>query len=97
MLYFDFSLTVLALLPVPAAMLLAKATGRWVTSRTTASRQASASLTTALQEQLVGVREIRLFGRTKTAVERIDTLSGDQADANLALVRLRSGLRPVPP
>jgi ATP-binding cassette subfamily B multidrug efflux pump len=95
MLFFDFSLTALALLPVPVAMLLAKATGRWVTSRTTASRQASASLITALQEQLVGVREIRLFGRTKTAVERIDTLSGDQADANLSLVRLRSGLRPV--
>ena len=34
MLYFDVSLTVLALLPVPLAMLLAKATGRWVASRT---------------------------------------------------------------
>ena len=30
MLYFDLSLTILALLPVPVAMLLAKATGRWV-------------------------------------------------------------------
>src|SRR5918999_3664387 len=56
MLYFDFSLTVLALLPVPVAMLLAKATGRWVASRTTTSRQASASLTIALQEHLAGVR-----------------------------------------
>lgn len=94
MLYFDFSLTVLALLPVPVAMLLAKATGRWVASRTTTSRQASASLTTPLQEQLAGVRVLRLFGRTGAAVERIDTLSGEQADANLTLVRLRSGLRP---
>jgi ABC-type multidrug transport system fused ATPase/permease subunit len=95
MLYFDLNLTVLALLPVPAAMLLAKATGRWVASRTTTSRQASASLTTALQEQLAGVRVLRLFGRTGAAVERIDTLSREQADANLSLVKLRSGLRPV--
>ncbi len=95
MLVYDPTLTVLALLPVPVAMLLAKATGRWVASRTTASREANASLTTALQEQLAGIRVLRLFGRTGAAVERVDTLSGQQADTNLALVRLRGGLRPV--
>ncbi len=95
MLVYDPTLTVLALLPVPMAMLLAKATGRWVAGRTTASREANASLTTALQEQLAGIRVLRLFGRTGAAVERVDTLSGEQADTNLALVRLRGGLRPV--
>jgi ABC-type multidrug transport system fused ATPase/permease subunit len=95
MLVYDLTLTVLALLPVPMAMLLAKVTGRWVGSRTTASREANAALTTALQEQLAGIRVLRLFGRTGTAVERVDTLSGEQAETNLALVRLRSGLRPV--
>jgi ATP-binding cassette, subfamily B, multidrug efflux pump len=95
MLVYAPDLTVLALLPVPVAMLLAKATGRWVAGRTTAARQANASLTTALQELLAGVRVLRLFGRTGTAVERVDTLSEKQAEANLALVRLRGGLRPV--
>jgi ABC-type multidrug transport system fused ATPase/permease subunit len=95
MLVFDPYLTGLALLPVPVAMLLAKATGRWVASRTTASRQASAALTTALQEQLAGIRVLRLFGRTAAVVARVDTLSEEQAAANLALVRLRGGLRPV--
>jgi ATP-binding cassette, subfamily B, multidrug efflux pump len=95
MFVYDPLLTVLALLPVPVAMLLAKATGRWVASRTTASREANASLTTALQEQLAGIRVLRLFGRTGAAVDRVDTLSRAQADTNLALVRLRSGLRPV--
>ena len=52
-------------------------------------------MTTALQEQLAATRVLRLFGRTGAAVERVDTLAGAQADANLALVRLRSGLRPV--
>jgi ABC-type multidrug transport system fused ATPase/permease subunit len=95
MLIYDLPLTILALLPVPMAMLLAKATGRWVTGRTTASREASAALTTALQEQLAGIRVLRLFGRTGAAVERVDRLAGAQADTNLALVRLRGGLRPV--
>ncbi len=95
MLVYDPSLTVLALLPVPAAMLLAKAAGRWVAGRTTVARQANAALTTALQEQLAGIRVLRLFGRTEAAVERVDTLSGAQAETNLALVRLRGGLRPV--
>ena len=95
MLVFDLHLTVLALLPVPVAMLLAKATGRWVAGRTTASREANAALTTVLQEQLAGIRVLRLFGRTGAAVARVDTLSGEQADTNLALVRLRGGLRPV--
>jgi ABC-type multidrug transport system fused ATPase/permease subunit len=95
MLYYDSSLTVLAMLPVPAAMLLAKATGRWVAARTTTSREANASLTTVLQEQLAGVRVLRLFGRTGAAVARVDALSETQAEANLSLVRLRSGLRPI--
>ena len=66
-------------------MLLAKATGRWVAGRTTASREANAALTTALQEQLAGIRVLRLFGRTGAAVARVDALSGEQADTNLAL------------
>src|SRR5918999_3071852 len=80
MLVFDLRLTVLALLPVPVAMLLAKATGRWVAGRTTAARQANAALTTALQEYLAGVRVLRLFGRTGTAVARVDTLAREQAE-----------------
>ena len=95
MLFYDPTLTVLALLPVPVAMLLAKATGRWVAGCTTAVRKANASLTTALQEQLASIRVLRLFGRTGAAVARVDTLSGEQADTNLALVRLCGGLRPV--
>jgi ATP-binding cassette subfamily B multidrug efflux pump len=95
MVVYDLPLTVLALLPVPIAMLLAKATGRWVAGLTTASCQANASLTTALQEQLAGLRVLRLFGGTGAAVARVDTLSEAQAAANLALVRLRSVLRPV--
>src|SRR5262247_2474921 len=40
MLLIDARLTVVSLLPVPLAMLLAHATGRWVTARTTRAREA---------------------------------------------------------
>src|SRR6266481_2507019 len=52
MLVFDPALTVVALLPVPFAMVLAHATGRWVERRTTLARQANAALTSTIQEDL---------------------------------------------
>jgi ABC-type multidrug transport system fused ATPase/permease subunit len=95
MLVFDTRLTALALLPVPIAMLLAHAMGRRVGRRTTAAREANADLTASLQEQLAGVRLLRLFGRAAAAVERTAILSRRQADANLAAARLKGTLQPV--
>src|SRR5947209_16280190 len=63
MLVLDPGLTLLALLPVPVAMLLARASGRWIAERTTQTRRVNAELTSAIQEQLAGVRLLRLFGR----------------------------------
>src|SRR2546428_7601128 len=61
MLVIDPSLTLLALSPVPLAMILAHATGRWVAGRTTRAREAIADLTSAIQEHLAGIRVLRLF------------------------------------
>lgn len=95
MMVYDPVLTLLALLPVPLGMLLAKATGRWVSARTTAMREASAALSTFLQEHLSGLRVVRLFGRREAMVARAVDLSEQMAQANLATIRLRSGLQPV--
>jgi len=95
MLVIDARLTVLSLLPVPLAMLLAHATGRWVAVRTILAREASADLTSVLQEHLMGIRVLRLFGRGGAAIERIAASSARLAERNLALVRLKAGLQPV--
>ena len=95
LLVIDAPLTVLSLMPVPLAMLLAHATGRWVVRRTTRAREASAELTMALQEQLVGARLLRLFGRAAASVELVARLSAASARRNLELVRLKAGLQPV--
>src|SRR5438094_308506 len=95
MLVFDPSLTLLALLPAPLAMVLAHATGRWVAGRTTKAREASADLTSAIQEHLAGIRVLRLFGRASASVERIAELSLRFAERNLSLARLKGGLQPI--
>src|SRR5439155_3829829 len=95
MLFFDVGLTVLALLPVPLAMYIAHATGDLVSRRTTAAREANSDLTATLQEQLAGLRIVRLFGRGDSAVDRLAALSRRLADASLATARLRGGLKPL--
>lgn len=95
MLVYDPGLTLLALIPVPVAMILAHATGRWVAGRTTRAREANADLTSAIQEHLAGVRVLRLFGRASASVERVAALSQRFAQRNLSVVRLKGGLQPV--
>lgn len=95
MLAYDPGLTLLTLLPVPLAMLLAQTVGRWISARTTASREANAVLTAFLQERLTGLRVVRLFGRVEATVGRVAVLSSRLVEANLALVRLRGGLQPI--
>jgi ATP-binding cassette, subfamily B, multidrug efflux pump len=95
MLVFDPALTLLALLPVPLAMILAHGTGRWVAGRTTRAREANADLTSAIQEHLAGIRVLRLFGRASASVERAAALSRRCAERNLRVIRLKGGLQPV--
>src|SRR5882724_7179022 len=95
MLVIDPRLTLLALSPVPLAMLLAHAAGRWVTGRSTRAREAIADLTSAIQEHLAGIRVLRLFGRASASVERVAARSRRFAERNLSLARLRGGLQPI--
>jgi ATP-binding cassette subfamily B multidrug efflux pump len=95
MLFLAPELTVVALIPVPVALLLAHASGKWVAERTTASRQINAQLTASIQEQLAGVRVLKLFGRRAAAVEQVAALSSQQTQANLGLIRLKTGLQPA--
>ena len=95
LLVIDPGLTLLALSPVPLAMILAHATGRWVVGRTTRAREAIADLTSAIQEHLAGIRVLRLFGRASASVERVAALSRRFAERNLSVIRLKGGLQPV--
>lgn len=95
MLVIDAKLTLLALAPVPLAMLIAHAAGRWVRARTTQAREANAALTTHIQELLSGLRVLRFFGRGAAATAAIGGYSQAYAARNLSATRLRLGLPPL--
>ena len=95
MLLYDAGLSALVLLPTPLALLLSYGMGRWVGGRARAAREANAQLTAVLQEQLTGLRVLRLFGRADAAVAEVRRRSQSQAAANLRSIELRSGLQPL--
>ncbi len=95
MLVIDAQLTLLALAPVPLAMIIAHASGRWVRARTTRAREANAALTANIQELLSGLRVLRFFGRGAAATGVIKTYSQAFAARNLSATRLRLGLPPL--
>src|SRR3546814_15788240 len=87
-----WSLTLRALIPVPFAMVLAWAAGRFIHQRTTAARQANGALTAGLQEQLSGIRVARLLGMKQAAQARIERLEDAQAPTHLAAALPRARL-----
>lgn len=91
----DARLSLLALAPVPVAMLIAHASGRWVAARTTSAREANAALTASIQELLAGFRVLRFFGRGAAATSVIEKFSQAFAERNLSATRLRLGLPPL--
>jgi len=95
MLVVDARLTLLALAPVPIAMLIAHASGRWVAGRTTKAREANAELTARIQELLSGFRVLRFFGRAEAATGEIGKFARLYAERNLDASRLRLGLPPL--
>jgi ABC-type multidrug transport system fused ATPase/permease subunit len=91
----DARLSLLALAPVPVAMLIAHASGRWVAARTIRAREANAELTARIQELLSGFRVLRFFGRSAAATGEVEKFSRAYAGRNLDASRLRLGLPPV--
>jgi len=92
---YDLPLAAMALLPVPIALLLAKAAGRRITVRTIAARQANAAVTGYISEHLAGIRTVRALGRTNATSRALRRLADRQADAELAATALNARLQPV--
>ena len=88
-------LTAISLLPVPVALIFAKVAGARVAARTTLARQAASALSTALHEQLGGVRVLRLFGRTHSATQRVQRVAEERARAELATIVLSQALAAI--
>jgi ABC-type multidrug transport system fused ATPase/permease subunit len=95
MLVYDPTLGLLALAPVPVALVLSRAVGARVADRTVRARQANAAVTSFAQEGLTGLRVLKASGRGAAHAARLRGLADAQADAELAAARLQAGLAPV--
>src|SRR5215210_3744831 len=95
MLFYDPTLGLLALAPVPVALLLSRSVGARVAERTVRARQANAAVTSFVQEGLSGLRVLKASGRGAAHAARLRGLADAQADAELAAARLQAGLAPA--
>lgn len=95
MLWYDPTLGVFALAPVPVALALAKAAGKAVSRRTIAARTTYAALTSFVQEGLTGLRVLKVTGRAGTWAARMSRVARRQAEAELAVTRFEAALAPV--
>lgn len=91
----DPELSAIALAPVPIAVVIANASGRWISRRTAVAREANGGLTASIQELLAGFRVLRVFGRSQAATKAVQQRSEEYAERNLAALRLTLGLRPM--
>ncbi|MDA8321089.1 MAG: ABC transporter ATP-binding protein [Actinomycetota bacterium] len=89
------ALAAVALAPVPAALWLARLSGRAVARRTTSARESEAVLTSVLREQIGALRLLRLVGRSGPATGLIRRHAGAQARTELAAIRLDEALSAV--
>ena len=91
----DPALTAWALLPLVGVSVAVKILGRRLHRRSRASQQALAEVSTAVQENLSGLRVVRAYGREDAARRRFREESEAYVDANMALARVRAVLSPL--
>ena len=89
------ALSLVALAPVPFAMALALASGRWVAQRTRGAREANGRLAEGIHGSILATRLVRLLGHGAATLARLERLSRGVAQANVGATRLRAGLQPV--
>ncbi|MHB1873396.1 MAG: ABC transporter ATP-binding protein [Streptosporangiaceae bacterium] len=92
---YDPALAVVALAPIPAALWLARRSGRAVARRTTRARESEAVLTGVLREQIGALRLLRMVGRAGPAAGLIRRHAAAQARSELAAIRLDEALSAV--
>ena len=88
-------LTLVASLPIPLAVWLAQWMGPRIFTRATKVREASSVMNQHLQQNVSGVRVLRLLGREEAEGRRFEGLSARLRDTNVWLALLQGGVMPV--
>jgi len=88
-------LTLLALIPYPFFVLIARWFSRQMFKRSTEAQAAVGMLSERVQEQLAGVRIVRAFALEEHEGKRFDEANAAALSKNMALVTLRGFMWPV--
>jgi ATP-binding cassette subfamily B multidrug efflux pump len=95
MLYLDWRLTLLVLLPVPLVSLSMRVLGRLIHHHSEIIQARFSSLTARVQENLAGVRLLRAFGQEEPELAAFDRLNLAYLEQNKKLITFQSLLWPV--
>ena len=95
MLYQDWSLTLLALVPLPFVSYAVYILGKIVNAKFEERQKTYSDLTTRAQENLSGIRVIRAYVREDHEVGLFRSLSWDYLKKNLVLARVQSIMWPL--
>ncbi|MFQ5664254.1 MAG: ABC transporter ATP-binding protein [Terriglobia bacterium] len=95
MLYFDWHLTLLVLLPVPLVSVSVRILGKIIHEYSERIQAKFSSLTARVQENLAGVRLLRAFTQEKAEEQAFDQLNRDYVAENMRLIRFQALLWPA--
>lgn len=95
MLAVDPWLTVWAMAPAPALVLLARRYNTLVTVRTHTMQDGLDALSTLVQERLAGIGVVRAYAMERRAMAEFDVANGALRDASAALARTQSRFSPL--
>jgi ATP-binding cassette, subfamily B, multidrug efflux pump len=95
MLYQDWELTLLALIPLPFVSVAMYHLGKIVHKKFEERQQKYSELTTRAQENLSGIRVVKAYVREEYEIGLFHTLSWDYLKKNLVLARVQSVMWPL--
>ncbi len=91
----DWSLTLLALIPLPLVSIVVYLLGNSIHAKSMERQEKFSLLTTRAQENLSGIRIIKSYVRELHEIDRFSTLSRDYLKKNLVLARVQSLMWPL--
>ncbi len=95
MISLDWSLTLLALLPLPILSFGVYRIMKLIHERYTKIQETFSRLTTAAQENFSGIRVIKSYVREFNEIEKWKALSKDYINKNMNLVRIQAWIMPI--
>lgn len=88
MMFIDWKLTIITLLPMPIMAWATSRYGNWLHERFHAAQAAFSDLNDKVQENVTGVRVIKAFGQEEAEKEQFRDLSADVVRKNIAVAKI---------